>query len=113
MTVILYGLAALWAIGCISLCGYSVFSDFFADTIIGKFLCACIAIPVFVCGAGFPFYAIADSTGPTLATLDKAHWQCASSHQELVQTWISSGKSIIPITNVENVCDAYTRRPQP
>lgn len=105
--VILYVLAAMWAIGTLIVVGY--FLNDMCDTRIGTAVGWCVVLPLWVLMGLGPIAFIKHESGPELASLLKSDWQCTAAHQETSTTYVSSGKVLTPITSTSTVCDQYGR----
>jgi hypothetical protein len=73
-----------------------------------------IAIPFWIFLGLGPFYLIKSESdyqkSETLATLKKQDWECSKTKQVVYTTFIQSGNTTVPITNVQNRCVQYSAK---
>jgi len=106
---IIYGLSALWAAGCViaPLVGtYYLWQD---D---GRWMAAlffAIGLPVGAVLAVLPWWAIAGTKSPDLATLKKGQWACTASRLETTMMPVSTGKTTMLVPTTYSVCVTYSK----
>lgn len=104
MQFILIGLAVMWAIGLLLVAVSFVVAGL--DNEWHRIIATLLLTPVWVVVGLAPVALVQQATGPELATLLKAEWECESEHSETA--YVMSGKVMIPVTS--QVCDVYKRR---
>ncbi len=105
---ILYLLTSMWAVGTMG--GFIFLMLEVSDYVLGRAIFAAVVIPIWVLvGLGPTLYLVSQS-GPQLAVLMKADWQCNASHRETSTSYVKSGAVMLPLTVDTDVCDVYGRK---
>lgn len=108
MTIALYILAAMWAIGALG--GAAVLAYTLSESWPARAIWSLILIPVWALAGLGPLLIIHSETGPVLATLQKSEWVCAASHTSTSTSYVMVGRVATPVTSESQVCDQYVRR---
>lgn len=104
MTIFLYTVAAMWAVGTFVLMCYFITSSCYGST--EKLLATFIGFPIWVLIGLAPIGLIKHETSLVLATLQESDWRCTSAHAET--TYVMVGKVLTPLAST--VCDSYGRK---
>jgi hypothetical protein len=108
MSIIIYALCAVWAVGCLLGAAYLTKALHEESPVVGVIV-GCCSIPFALVLGILPAGIYHDSQSPTVE-LHKANWTCTSSHDEAVTTYIKSGNVLMPMTTHHRECDAYERK---
>lgn len=108
MTIALYILAVMWAIG--SGTGAAIAVSEVFDSWFSRALWALVIIPMWAMVGLGPLLVVHSETGPVLATLQKSEWVCGASHTSTSTSYVIVGKAATPVTSESQVCDQYVRR---
>lgn len=110
MTALLvYGLSALWSIGCIGgiilLIWYMINQTEYGIAFALFFL----GLPFAVLLAILPWAAIADFKSEDLAVLKKNAWACTATRTETTMMPVTTGKTTVMVPTTTTVCIQYSR----
>ena len=103
-------IGAMFSAGCVLIPLYGVYLLWKNNEIGIAIFTLVIAWPLTVLIAYMPWIIYADIQSPNLAILKKNEWFCSQKHSVVTTTIIPSGKIMIPITSVHDVCDQYSRK---
>jgi hypothetical protein len=109
MIYVAYFMATLWTAGCFSLPLWVTLTLFEEGDKAGALAALCIGWPLGCLLGLLPWALIMEEESPDLATLKKAQWYCAQSHEETTTTFVMVGKVMVPHYNRRIVCDEYKR----
>ena len=106
MLFLFYPLAALWAVGCLSIVGWGIYRTA-KDRKYGQaFAVVALLLPVAAFMAYAPWGVWAEVNSPVLATLYENEWQCARGHREHETQHAARTTR----TTTRFVCDVYERK---
>jgi hypothetical protein len=109
MTAVLEIGAGVLMLGLLALLGCFLWMLWNEEGSLATAIAAMIGLPL-ICGFGYAIFgAIGDRDSPILAELHKGEWACTSAHIQVITTYVSTGKVMVPVVSSYKVCDAYAR----
>lgn len=106
---LIYGLSALWSLGCIGLSVWSIVWTLRENEWVMAAVAGFIGLPIAALLAIMPWAFIAQTQSPNLAVLKKNEWVCTETRTETTMMPVATGRTTTIVPTIHSVCIVYAR----